>query len=175
MKSQTRLGRWLDRLGSGMMIVAILFLAAMAVLMNVEIAGRTLFKTSTMIADEYSGYFFSWLFLCSLMHVQRADGLLTVTILIDRLPERVVRFLDAFAALASGVLTGILTWATFEMAYSNWSFGSTSLTTAETPLFIPQVIMPLGLGIVTLSFFETAVSRLLGLAKPADNAAGSVI
>lgn len=172
---QTRLGRCLDRLSAGMMIAAMLFLAAMAILMNVEITGRTLFKSSTMIADEYSGYFFSWLFLCALTHVQRSEGLLKVTVLAERFPASVVHLLDVLAASISGVLTAILTWATAEMVYSSWEFGSTSLSTAETPLYIPQLIMPIGLGIVTISFFETAYSRLKGISGPEQNTSGGVI
>ena len=175
MYTSTRLGQWLDRIGSAMMVAAMLFLAAMAILMNVEIAGRTLLKTSTLIADEYSGYFFSWLFLGALTHVQRSNGLLTVTILTSLMPEGARRFLDVLAALISAVLTAILTWSTAAMVYSNWEFSSKSLSVAQTPLFIPQLAMPIGLGIVTLSFLETAYSRTLGRARPVVDTPGEII
>ncbi len=171
MNTHTKLGRCLDRLSVAMMALAMLFLAAMAVLMNVEILGRTLFRTSTMIADEYSGYFFCWLFLCALTYVQRQGGLLKVEILTNRLSGRPALALEVFASLACALLTAILAWTTWETVISSLDFGSTSLSIAETPLWIPQLIMPLGLGIVTLSFLETAYSRLHAFLE-GDSASG---
>ena len=174
MYTQTKLGRCLDRLSEGMMALAMVCLGAMAVLMNVEIVARSLFKTSTMIADEYSGYFFCWLFLCALTHVQRHNGLLKVEIITNILPKPVVILLDIVSALLCALVTAILAWATSESVISSYMFGSTSLSTAETPIWIPQFIMPVGLGIVTLSFLEVGYSRALLLCGRGTNAGGAV-
>ena len=155
----SRLGRCLDRLSEIMMAFAMLLLAAMVILMNVEIIDRAVFKKSTMIADEYSGYFFTWIFLCALLYVQRSDGLLKVSLFTERLSPRLLRLSEILAALICGAVTALLSWTTLQTVLGSYEFNSTSLSTAETPLFIPQCIMPLGFALITLSLVETAVSR----------------
>ena len=41
------------------LVIGVAMIVAMAVLMNVEIAGRTLLGVSTQMSDEFAGYFFT--------------------------------------------------------------------------------------------------------------------
>ena len=63
---------------------------ALLTLMNVEVFARYLFGKSTLIADEYGGYFYAWIVLLGAVHLLRSDKYLTVT-LADRPPLRRVR------------------------------------------------------------------------------------
>ena len=65
-----------------------LLMLALLVLMNVEVFARYLFARSTLLADEYSGYFYAWIVLLGAVHLLRSDKYLTVTLLTDRLSPR---------------------------------------------------------------------------------------
>ncbi|RYG06679.1 MAG: hypothetical protein EON92_19750, partial [Burkholderiales bacterium] len=41
------------------LVIGVAMIVAMAALMNVEIAGRTLLGVSTQMSDEFAGYFFT--------------------------------------------------------------------------------------------------------------------
>ena len=73
--------------GLALKLSALLMLALLA-LMNVEIAARYLFGKSTLLADEYGGYFYAWIVLLGAVHLLRSDKYLTVTLLTDRLSDR---------------------------------------------------------------------------------------
>ena len=72
---------------------------ALLALMNVEIFARYLFGKSTLIADEYGGYFYAWIVLLGAVHLLRSDKYLTVTLLTDRLSPRARNAAAIFAGL----------------------------------------------------------------------------
>ena len=61
---------------------------ALLALMNVEVFMRYVFSKSTLLADEYGGYFYAWIVLLGAVHLLRSDKYLTVTLLTDRLSPR---------------------------------------------------------------------------------------
>lgn len=133
----------------------------MMVLMGVEIGTRTIFHFSTQISEEYSGYLFAWMTLACFLYAQRNDRYLRIDALRTRLPLRFRKALDGVAALLAALLTAILLYSTWEGFYASWLFGTTSIQYSQTPLYLPQLIMPLGFGILFLAFLHTGVGLLL--------------
>ncbi|WP_170940390.1 TRAP transporter small permease [Bordetella genomosp. 7] len=154
-----RLGRALDRLGSGALTASACMLLLMMVLMCVEIAARLFFKTSIQISEEYSGYLFTWATMGGFLYAQRSDRFLRVDALRNALPVRVRAAVDGLAALAGAVLSLILLEATWHTFYSSVLFETTSMQYSETPLYLPQVIMPVGFALLTLAFLHTAFAQ----------------
>ena len=72
--SESGLGRWTGAAcdAAGWMLVA------MVVLVCAEIAARTLLGSSTLIADEYSGYLFVWITLIGFAHALQLGTFLRV-------------------------------------------------------------------------------------------------
>ena len=70
--------------GLALKLSALLMIALLA-LMNVEIVMRYVFRKSTLLADEYGGYFYAWIVLLGAVHLLRSDKYLTVTLLTDRM------------------------------------------------------------------------------------------
>lgn len=156
-----RADRLFARLGEFLVDVSSFMLLAMVVLMGVEIVSRAIFKTSTQIADEYSGYLFTWMSICGFVHAQRGDRFLRVDSVRATLSPRVRAAADALAALLGACLVAILvhaTWATFQTSFA---FDSRSIQPSQTLLWIPQAIMPLGLGVLFLGFLFTACTSAL--------------
>jgi TRAP-type C4-dicarboxylate transport system permease small subunit len=156
-----RLGRGLDRLGDVFIAMSAVMLLLMMVLLGLEIGDRALFKSSTQIADEYSGYLFTWVTMCCFLYAQRTDRLLRVDSLRNRFSPRVRAAADGVAALLAAILTAVLVYATWSTFSVSMQFSSVSIQSSQTPLSIPQVIMPIGFTLLTIAFMHSGITSIL--------------
>lgn len=161
MTGWARAGGWLDRLGELLVGASAFLLLLMVILLGVEIGNRAIFRSSTQVADEYSGYLFTWMTLCCFVYAQRTDRFLRVDALRNRFAPRGRAFADAIAALLAAALCAILAYATWSTFSLSLQFGSVSIQPSRTPLYLPQMIMPIGLGLLVCSLIHTAVGALL--------------
>ena len=88
MSTLNAFGRILERWSRWSCDFAGWLLASMAVLINVEICARYLFNTSTLIADEYSGYLFVWSTLLGFGYALQSGQFLRVESLVAQLGRR---------------------------------------------------------------------------------------
>ena len=137
------LGRKLERWSRWSCDFAGWLLAVMAVLINVEIAARYLLNTSTLIADEYSGYLFVWLTLLGFGYALQNGQFLRVESLVARLGRRARCASELLAALVGLTVALVCVYATGTLLLAAWRFGTLSIQPSATPLWIPQVVLPL--------------------------------
>lgn len=160
----------LDRLERACIGAAIIFLLMMGLLMNVEVFGRTLFGRSTQISDEFAGYFFTAMTLLCFVPTLRHGRFLRVEALIERLPLSTKAAFALVAAAIGAAMSVVLTYTTFQLAWTSWAYGTVSLQAIQVPLVIPQAILPLGFGLLALAFIEQAIlavtKRRSAAAKP---------
>lgn len=157
------LRRTLDGVALVALWVAGLTLVAILVLMNVEIVVRYLFGTSTLIADEYAGYGFAVLILTGFVYAHRRRALLRVDFAASRLRGPFGRAVLAVAAVLSMVVAIFSAYAGYQTLALSILFQSTSSYASQTPLWIPQAVLPIGFGLLALSFGEEALRQTLGL------------
>ncbi len=155
----------LDRLERAAIAAAIVILLMMALLMNVEIVSRYLFGRSTQIADEFAGYFFTAVTLLCFVPALRHGRFLRVTALVNNVPAAVRTILKVLAALIGAITSGALAWTTFALTYASFHYGTVSLQAIQVPLVIPQAVMPLGFGLLTVAFVEQAALAILDHGK----------
>ncbi len=135
-------------------VVGVAMIVAMAVLMNVEVATRTLFGFSTQVSDEYAGYFFTVATMLCFVPGLREERFLRVEGLVGAAPPRLRAAAEAFAGLIGAATCIILADATYDLTAASFTFGTRSLQMSQTPLAIPQAVMPLGFGILAIAFLE---------------------
>ena len=153
---------WLDSILLGL---AGLILAGMALLMNVEVLGRTLLSRSTHMADEYSGYGLCAATMLCMVVAMRRERFLRVDGVIERLPPRVQAWASVFGAGVGCVVSLVLCWSTGKLAWTSYLFGSRSIEMSETPLAWPQAVMPLGFGLLAVAFVECGLARARALQR----------
>ena len=146
----------LDRLDQAMIALAAVILAGMAVLMNVEIFGRTLLARSTHLSDEYSGYGLCAATMLCLVPAMRRGRFLRVEGLVMRLPPRGQAAAALFGAIVGFAVSAVLCWSTAKLALTSYEFGTRSIEMSETPLALPQAVMPLGFALLVLAFVGAA-------------------
>ena len=154
------LGRVLDVLAKGLLAIALIVLAGIFLLMNAEIAVRYLLGRSTLIADEYAGYGFAIVVFAGLMYAHRSNALLRVELGLRVMQGRTRMVALVLAALVSALLAAFSAYVGYRTFGLSWRFNSTSAFTSQTPLWLPQLAMPVGFVLLAVSFLEEAVRRL---------------
>ncbi|MDB5874470.1 MAG: hypothetical protein JWQ07_3912 [Ramlibacter sp.] len=157
-----RIGRMLAATETALNWFAGLLLVALLVLMNVEVVARYCFGTSTLIADEYGGYFMAWMTMLGAIHLLRADRHLSMTSVIDSLSPRGQNIAGLIAALIGLGISVILLYSTALLVMSSARFGTVSIQPSKTPLAWPQLVMPIGYLLLCVAYIEEILRRLLG-------------
>lgn len=127
-------------------------LLALAVLIGVEIAARTVAGVSTLVADEWSGYLFVWITMIGFAHALQTGAFLRVDSVVRRLGTRSRAAADLVSALAGLAVSAACAYATAILLMSNHRFGTVSIQPSATPLWIPQMILPLGFAALCLLY-----------------------
>ena len=138
------LDRAIDGVTRAMLLCAGVILVLLVLMVNVEVVSRYFLNKSTLIADEYGGHGLVWICLLGFSQALRAGQYLSVTALVDTLPLVAKRFSLMCGALVGFAVAMLLAYTTFKLAHSNFRFGSVSIQPSATPLWIPQLILPLG-------------------------------
>lgn len=117
----------------------------MTLLITIDVMGRTL-GTSTKVSFEVSGYMLIAVSFLGLALTQRKGKHIQINILISRLSQRRQKQLHVVALTVTLVFIGWFTWSTFGNAMLARSVGNVSMTPLHAPMWIPYMLVPIGLG-----------------------------
>ena len=140
----------LDWLIKACAVLACAVLAVMTVLITVEVVLRSFFSTSMYFTDEYSGYMVLAVAALGVAYCREKNALLTVDFLIERLNPAVrskVVFVYGLASLAFCVL---LDFYVIRLVVQSIDRGMSAATMTATPLWIPQLLLPIGITLLCL-------------------------
>jgi TRAP-type C4-dicarboxylate transport system permease small subunit len=154
-----RLLRWIDAAAAIGGAAASVFLGAIVVLITVEIGLRSGFHTSTLIADEYSAYFFVAVVMLGLPIALRDGAHIRITLVSGRLPPKGRRWLDIGVHLLAFVLCGFALYHAGLMVYDTYALGMAADSISETPIFLPQIVIPAGLLLFVLQLLAGLARR----------------
>ncbi|MES1926063.1 hypothetical protein T31B1_12114 [Salinisphaera sp. T31B1] len=129
-------------------------LSAMALGIVAEIVARNLFDYSFMSVDEISGYLLVAVMFLGLVVAIHDNALFRVELVTDRLSVRHRYVFDLALSLVFIGFLLVLAYQCFLLAKDSFDGGYTAPTLLATPLYLPQMLIPLGL---------TASAVLLGL------------
>ena len=137
-----------------------IFVVLMILLITVEVAGRKLFGFSTLVADEFSGYMLVLITFMGAAYTVKTEGFTRMEVIYLRVKGKgrwVLNFLIYLIALIFLLIVDYWIW-TFVL--SSYRAETRSISIVQTPLFIPQIFMGLG---VTLLVFEIILQLSLSL------------
>ena len=134
-----------------------LILAAMTLLILLEIFLWNLFEKTTLIADEYSAYGLATIIFLGAGHCLKEKDHIRITLVLGFLPKRISAGITIAATALATVFMGYMWWYLFKMMQSALRYNSTSGTLTNTPLWIPQVLMLIGAVCFMLQLAATTV------------------
>ena len=137
-----------------------LALVAMIVIINSELVTRNVFGFSFYMSDEYGGYLLVALTFLSLPQCILHGSFHRVTFVLHRLPRRIREaVLAAFNVVALAFALVIL-WQATALVINSRSLNATAPTLLMTPLWIPQLLMPIGMAATSVTLARLLLRRL---------------
>lgn len=153
----------IERLSTAGMYVSGIGVFIMSILITIEILGRYFFGFSLLVVDEWSGYLLVMVTFLGLAYTMQTKGFLQIEFLLNRLSRRKRNLFNLFLILLALVYSFIIGWKLILYTWSNYSAGTVSVSISQTPLYIPQLFMPLGVALLILQLINEAVRSILRL------------
>ncbi|WP_084185068.1 TRAP transporter small permease subunit [Desulfonatronum thiodismutans] len=155
-----RILRFFDFLSRAAGWIAAGFAVLIVLLMTVEILSRSLLSKSTMVVSDYSGYFLVALVLLGLGFTLREDGHIRIKLVRMRLAEPISRVLDVLIALGCAAMTIFALRATLRMVMASHRLDMRADTVAQTPFWVPQLVIPIGLALLLVQLLAFIIRRV---------------
>lgn len=133
------LGRVSDSLIIGMML-----------LISYDVVRRYAFNQPTYYTNEISGYMLVGVAFFGVATTFRADRHTAAKFIVLRLPPKVRAWLELVTLIISFVVMVVVTWYSCGLVVTSFVRKATTPSLLETPLFIPQAMVPLGLSALCL-------------------------
>ena len=149
-KSERSVLRWvitnLGRLG------CIMFLSV-AVIITYEVIMRFIFRSPTMWVTEISSLLCIVASFLLFAYTLQEKGHTRVDFITAMLPKKSVFFLELFTVVLGIIYCGILAWYGVKMIQSSLLMGEVTQT-LQIPLWIPQVSVPIGSGVMFIQLLK---------------------
>lgn len=130
------------------MYVAEFALLSMAILINVDIFSRNVLEKSIISTDELSGYLLVCVVFLGGAYTLRSGSFLRIEMLIGLLSPRARQLLAILYNIVAIALCSILAWQYFRLVMVSYSRKVLAPTLLETPIWIPQLALPIGMSLV---------------------------
>jgi TRAP-type transport system small permease protein len=140
----------LDWLIKACAVGACLFLAFMTVAISVEVVLRSFFATTMQFTDEYSGYMVLATCALGVPYCREKNALLTVDFIVKRLSPSVRAKLDFVYGLVALAFCSMIFYYITKFWLTTIERKLTAATMQHTPLWIPQMLLPLGFALLCL-------------------------
>ena len=131
-----------------------LVLVALVSLVCLEALLRGGFNYSLGFAEELTGYGVVFMTFFGAALALRGSAMFRVDFLLERWPEGTRRWLNRIFVVVALVICVILAWKTKDLTLSSFSRGKFAPTVLRTPMWIPQLILPLGFSVLALFLVE---------------------
>lgn len=143
----------LDRLYSFGLVLAAICMTIAAVAVVAQILGR-LVNVLVPSVPELAGFLLGTTIFLALAGTQRLGEHIRVTVLLERVSDRVHRVLEIIYHVVALPVIAMLTWYLAWLAYDSWDFGDRSAGMVGIPYWIPQSVMAFGALLLTVRFVD---------------------
>jgi len=128
-----------------------LLLVSLVLLILIEIFIRYFFDMSTMIADEYSGYIYLASIFLGLAYTFNENAHIRINILTSKMGKKTNKIIDVLAGLITLVVLTFTLVRSILFTYDSYEMEMVSESVSATPLYLTQLVMPLGISLFILS------------------------
>jgi TRAP-type mannitol/chloroaromatic compound transport system permease small subunit len=162
----TKMIEKLSLIGGVISGISILLMTGLILL---EILLRSTTGISTLICEEYSAYLLVVFVAMALAYTFRSGCHIRVDLILSKLSPRARLAVDLCCTIISSFVFVYVVFQSWVYFYGSFSSGQTSMYFSKTPIWIPQIFIVLGTGLMTLQLF----SRLATLFRDLGAGVGS--
>lgn len=156
---------WLAAVNRVTMGVCEAILVVMMVLIMAEVIARSFFSISLQFVDEYASYTLVWVTFLGMSVALHDGALFRVGIIYDRLSPLVQTGVQVLWDLMALVFSSVSAWACVRQVLSSYERDMVAPTVIATPLWIPQIVMPVGSALVVLVMLVITATDIARLAR----------
>jgi TRAP-type C4-dicarboxylate transport system permease small subunit len=165
------LARLLHWVNQAMVVLGMLALLVASCVLTYSVISRYVMKASTDWQDEAAVFcLVGATFLCGAF-VQQLRGHVGIEAIAGLLPRAVNRLRLALVDLMCTLFCAFFAWKSWTLFHEAWAEGQTTSSSWAPPLWIPYVLMALGMTLLSLQLLVQLTARVNGLFKPHHGAA----
>lgn len=171
----SRMVEGVSSFGGAVSSVAVLLMTALILL---EVVLRSFTGVSLLICEEYAAYLLVVFGSMALGYALKSGAHIRVDLLLSRFAPTPKRVVDLCCAVAGFLVLAYVAVQSWDQCYGSLTSGQTSMYFSKTPLWVPQVFMVLGTGVMALQFAVMAARLIrdfwvsLGAARPGADDTG---
>lgn len=164
--------RAVARVGTVMGYVAGWGFILCAAFITFDVIARRFFDFSSQATTEITGYALAFGIAWALAHTLTTRAHIRIDVLINHLPDRLRHPMHLASLAALGVFIGFIAKGAYDLVDESILFGATDISLLRTPLWIPQGLWTLGIGVflllIILLFVESFLLVLAGRGREAE-------
>lgn len=145
----------LDKITDAAGFVAGLLLLLTALATFIEVVMRGVFNSPTEWAIETAVYFVLVAGFLGMPVAYKAGKHINVDILLLNRPAKTKCILEFGTSIIGIIFCAIFFWEALNMSLTSLELNNISPSTMRVPLWIPQMSLPVGMGLLTLQFVKT--------------------
>jgi TRAP-type C4-dicarboxylate transport system permease small subunit len=155
----TAFGRFADAMSTAAGVIAGVAVMAILLIVCAEVVLRQL-NHSMLVTDEIAGYLNAGVVFLGLAYTLKSGGFIRVELLYDALPSRLrLAATWLFTLLAAITIGMLLYYCVLHVQYA-FDQDTRAISILETPEWIPQAVMVIGLAVLLLQIIAFLVERV---------------
>src|SRR6266851_4717228 len=135
-----------------------LFLLTMIVMIGAEVIARTVFGTSLQVTDEVGGYLLVALTFLSMSVAESHGAFHRVELIQARVGKKARMISQIVFDLMSLGASALVTWQLTRLRLNSWRAEDVAPTPLQTPLWLPQSTMAIGMALLCFALFRTIIA-----------------
>ena len=151
--------RWVGRLAQACGVLAALSIVAILAIVSTETVLRQ-FRASLLVTDEIAGYLNAAAIFFGLAWTLREGGFIRVELLYDRAAGHLKQALRWLIVLTATIFTALTLWVCSRQVIYAFTSDTRAVSVIETPEWIPQSVMVVGLAVLLLQLLAWIVDRV---------------
>lgn len=153
------LDRFVGRIAQACGVLAALAIVIILVIVCAETVLRQ-FRSSMLVTDEIAGYLNAAAIFLGLAWTLREGGFIRVEIFYDRATGGLRQAIRWLIVLSAAAFTAILLWVCTRHVLYAFDRDTRAVSVLDTPEWIPQSVMVLGLAVLSLQLLAWIVGRV---------------
>ena len=145
--------------------VAAVSLFIMVLFLTFEIVARSLFNFSTLLSVEVAGYLLVCIAFLGLAYCLKTGGHIQVEIVVGRVSPMIRDLMRLVACVGGAIYSSLITYSSYHLVIDSFSLRATSIYISHTPLYLPQALVPIGMGLLTLQLTVEAFHTIRSLQR----------
>lgn len=147
--------KFLNAITKAVGVIAGILLLLPALMVFYEVVMRGLFNAPTEWSIELSVYCVLVAGFLGMSVTYAAGKHIHVDIVLSHLSARTLCYIELFTTIVGIFFCAVFVMQSLDMALLSYEMDNTSPSTLRTPMWIPQMSLPIGMGLLLLQFVRT--------------------